>query len=432
MWNFAGRDKACGKWFSRLIQYLPLGLVRRRKTKAMPAMNYDSRIETQADAGDAAAINPLLESTEEDRSSRKRLLIIAGAVLVALIAIYWLMHRSDAPTEKKDEAPLVSVISPGRATVEGQINASGSLAARRELPVGVPGEGGQVVSVLVEPGQWVGAGQVLAVIDRSVQVQQQASQAAQIQVARANAALAQANLDRALRLVDKGFVSKADVDRLRATRDAAYAQTRVAGAQLGVLQAQTRRLNVVAPAAGLVLERKVEPGQVVSGGSGVLFRLAKGGEIEMKALLGEVDLAKVSQGISASVTPVGAATSFTGQVWQVSPVVDPVTRQGTARIALSYAPELRPGGFANAVIKAGSVVAPLLPDSAVLSDAKGSYVYVVGPDNKVQRRDVTTGMITDQGTVISAGLSGNERIVARSGAFLAQGQAVKPQLAKSQ
>lgn len=391
-------------------------------------MNYDSRIETQADAGEAAAINPLLEDGEEDRTSRNRLLIIAAAVLVALIAIYWLMHRSDAPAEKKDEAPLVSVISPGRATVEGQINASGSLAARRELPVGVPGEGGQVVSVLVEPGQWVGAGQVLAVIDRSVQVQQQASQAAQIQVARANAALAQANLDRALRLVDKGFVSKADVDRLRATRDAAYAQTRVAGAQLGVLQAQTRRLNVVAPAAGLVLERKVEPGQVVGAGSGVLFRLAKGGEIEMKALLGEVDLAKISQGVSAAVTPVGAATSFTGQVWQVSPVVDPTTRQGTARIALSYAPELRPGGFANAVIKSGTVVAPLLPDSAVLSDAKGSYVYVVGPDNKVQRRDVTTGMITDQGTVISAGLSGNERIVARSGAFLAQGQVVKPQV----
>ena len=69
--------------------------------------------------------------------------------------------------------------------------------------------------------------------------------------------------------------------------------------QLGVLQAQTRRLNIVAPAAGLVLERKVEPGQVVGPGSGVLFRMAKGGEMEMKALLGEVDLAKISQGISA-------------------------------------------------------------------------------------------------------------------------------------
>ncbi len=395
-------------------------------------MNYDSRIETQA-AGDGTAtdvVNPLLEPDEEDQASRKRLWIIAGVVLVALVAIYWLSHRGagDAGADAKAQVPLVSVISPGSATIQGEINASGSLAARRELPVGVPGEGGQVVSVLVEPGQWVGAGQVLAVIDRSVQVQQQASQSAQIQVARANAALAQANLDRALKLVDKGFVSKADVDRLRATRDAAAAQVQVAGAQLGVLQAQTRRLNVVAPAAGLVLERKVEPGQVVSGGSGVLFRLAKGGEMEMKALLGEVDLAKVSQGVSAAVTPVGGATSFTGQVWQVSPVVDPVTRQGTARIALAYAPDLRPGGFANAVIKAGTVVAPMLPDSAILSDARGSYVYVVGKGNKVERRDVKTGLITGNGTAVVGGLTGNERIVARSGAFLAPGQEIKPQL----
>ncbi|WP_374283837.1 efflux RND transporter periplasmic adaptor subunit [Novosphingobium sp.] len=395
-------------------------------------MNYDSRIETQAE-GDGTAtdvVNPLLEPDEEDQASRKRLWIIAAVVLVALVAIYWLSHRGagDGAADAKAQVPLVSVISPGSATIQGEINASGSLAARRELPVGVPGEGGQVVSVLVEPGQWVGAGQVLAVIDRSVQAQQQASQAAQIQVARANAALAQANFDRALKLVDKGFVSQADVDRLRASRDAAAAQVQVAGAQLGVLQAQTRRLNVIAPAAGLVLERKVEPGQVVSGGSGVLFRLAKGGEMEMKALLGEVDLAKISQGVSAAVTPVGATTSFTGEVWQVSPVVDPATRQGTARIALAYAPELRPGGFANAVIKAGTVVAPMLPDSAILSDAKGSYVYVVGKGNKVERRDVKTGLITGNGTAVVAGLTGSERIVARSGAFLAPGQEIKPQL----
>lgn len=396
-------------------------------------MNYDSRIETQtAEHGaDAVAINPLLDGGDEDRASRKRLWLIGAAVLVAMIAIYWLSHRgaANADADAKAQVPLVSVITPGTTTIQGEINASGSLAARRELPIGVPGEGGQVTAVLVEPGQWVGAGQVLAVIDRSVQVQQQASQGAQIQVTRANAELAQANLDRALKLVDKGFVSKADIDRLRATRDAAAAQVRVAGAQLGVLQAQTRRLNIVAPAAGLVLERKVEPGQVVGPGSGVLFRMAKGGEMEMKALLGEVDLAKISQGISASVTPVGASTSFAGQVWQVSPVVDPVTRQGTARIALAYSPELRPGGFANAVIKAGTVVAPMLPESAVLSDAKGSYVYVIGKGNKVERREIKPGLVTDKGTAIIGGLTGGERIVARSGAFLAPGQEVKPQLA---
>src|SRR3546814_6148132 len=96
------------------------------------------------------------------------------------------------------------------------------------MPVGVVGEGGRVVSVSVEQGQWVRAGQVLASIDRSVQSQQARAQAAQVEVARADAQLAQSNLDRALQLVERGFISKADVDRLTATRDAARARVEVA------------------------------------------------------------------------------------------------------------------------------------------------------------------------------------------------------------
>ena len=377
--------------------------------------------------------NPLLDDAGQPRSKLR--LLLAGLALLAIMAVIWFMvHRAGAGAaedgDKPQQAPVVSVISPGRTMIEGTISATGTLAARRELPVGIAGEGGQVISVLVEPGQWVRAGQVMAVIDRSVQVQQQSSQAAQVQVARANADLAQANLDRALRLVDKGFISKADVDRLRAARDSAAAQVGVAGAQLGVLQAQSRRLNVVAPAAGLVLERRVEPGQVVSAGSGMLFRLAKGGEMELRALLGQADLAQIAPGVTARVTPVGSANVYTGQVWQRAPVIDPQSRQGVARIALAYAPDLPPGGFASAEIKSGTVVAPMLPESAILSDNKGSYVYVVGPNNKVQRRDIKLGLVTDQGIAVVSGLDGSERIVLRAGGFLSQGETIKPNLIK--
>ena len=334
-------------------------------------MNFDSRIEASALARD----NPLLDGGTT-RASKLRWAIAGLLLVVLLVAIYLLVHRGDAPadTGKKDLAPVVTVISPGRATIQGTINATGTLAARRELPVGVAGEGGQVIAVLVEPGQWVRAGQTMAVIDRSVQVQQQSSQAAQVQVAQANANLAQANLDRSLRLVAKGFVSKADIDRLRATRDAAFAQVRVANAQLGVLRAQSGRLNIVAPAAGLVLERRVEPGQVVSAGSGVLFRIAKGGEMELRAQLGQADLAQIAPGVTARVTPVGSSNVYIGQVWQRAPVIDPLSRQGVAKIARAYAPDLPPGGFASAVIQSGTLVAPMLPESAILSDNKGSYV----------------------------------------------------------
>lgn len=393
-------------------------------------MNYETPIaEDATDAWQGSEGAP--------KSKRTRNIFIGLVILLVLIGIWFAVHSADQAEgaldddKKAEQAPVVTVIAPGRATIQGEINVNGTLAARRELPVGVPGEGGQVISVLVEPGQWVGAGQVLAVIDRSVQVQQQASQAAQIEVARANARLAQANLDRAIKLVDRGFVSKADIDRLTATRDLAVAQVRVAGAQLGVIQAQVRRLNVIAPAAGLVLERRVEPGQVVSAGSGVLFRLAKGGEMELKALLGETELAQVANGVSALVTPVGSDKQFTGQVWQIAPVIDPQTRQGIARVALAYAPELRPGGFATVTIKSGTMVAPVLPESALLSDAKGSYVYVIGADNKTARRDVKTGAIVAEGVVVNQGLTGGERVVLRAGGFLQPGETVKPVSPKS-
>jgi HlyD family secretion protein len=396
-------------------------------------MNYDARIDTLEQREEVSSFDSLAETGEEARRSRRSIWIIGIVALALLIGVWFLLHRGGPdPTtvNAAAQAPLVTVVAPGRVTVTGTISANGTLAARRELPVGVAGEGGQISQVLVEPGDWVGAGQVLAVVDRSVQVEQQASSAAQIQVAQADARLAQANLERALKLVDRGFISKADVDRLTATRDAAQARVRVASAQLGELQARTRRLNIVAPAAGLVLERKVEPGQVVGSGTGVLFRIARGGEMELKAQVGEIDIAKIGQGTMAQVTPVGSSKAFTGEVWQVAPVIDPQSRQGIARIALAYAPELKPGGFANAVISSGAIVAPQLPDSALLSDSKGSYVYIVGKDNKAQRRDVKTGLVSDSGIAIIAGLDGSERVVVRSGGFLSAGETVNPKLVK--
>ena len=315
--------------------------------------------------------------------------------------------------------------------MNGTINATGTLAARREMPVGVVGEGGRVISVPVEAGQWVRAGQVLAVIDRSVQNQQAESAAAQIQVARADAQLAQANLDRALQLVDRGFISKADVDRLTATRDAAVARVRVAEAQYGERRARNAQLSIVAPAAGLLLERNLEPGQVVGGGSGTLFSIAKGGEMELLAELGETDLAQLSTGATALVTPVGTDKSFTCQIWQISPIIREEDRQGTARCAMAYAPELRPGGFASAEINSGAVVAPLLPESAIQNDEKGSFVYIVGADNKVVRRDVKTGIVTASGIAVVDGLSGNEKVIQRAGGFVSPGEVVRPRLVKS-
>jgi len=369
-----------------------------------------------------------------DRSRRKRIILIAiGAVAVILLAAFLLMRGGDeaAPAggqgaNGRGQAPSVTVVVPGRQTVTRTISATGSLGARVDMPVGVAGEGGMVASVLVQPGQWVGAGQTLAVIERSVQSQEERQLAAQIQVSRADARLAQQELERAQALVSRGFVSKADVDRRVAARDAANARVRVAEANHAQSRARIGRLDIRAPAAGLVLERKVEPGQVVSGGSGALFRVAQGGQMELLAQLSESDLSTLPIGSPATVIPVGTTQKFTGSVWQISPVINAQNRQGVARVALPYNPALRPGGFASVEIASGSQQAPVLPESAILSDEKGPFVYIVLRNNKVERRAVTTGPVTSKGIAIVSGLDGTESVVLRAGGFLTPGESVRP------
>ncbi len=374
------------------------------------------------------------EGGAEQRRKRRIMIIAAVAAAAVLLAAFWFMRGTPAAPGSEADAtavPVVTVIVPGQSAVDRTVTAPGSLAARVEMPVAVVGEGGQVLSVLVQPGDWVRAGQTLAVIERSVQAEQVRSLAAQVEVARADAKLAQAELDRAKALVSRGFISQATIDQKTATRDAANARVSVAIAQLGEQRARTGRLDIKAPAAGLVLTRGVEPGQVVQAGSGVLFRMAKGGEMEMLAQVSEADLQALKVGVPATVVPVGGSNSFAGKVWQVSPVVDPQNRQGVARIALGFDPAIRPGGFASATIISGSGNAPLLPESAVQNDEKGSYVYVVNAKNEAERRDVKVGQVSSKGVAITSGLAGNERVVASAGAFLTPGQKVKPELQKA-
>jgi len=369
-----------------------------------------------------------------DGSRRRRQLMIAGVIAAVLLIVVLLAvfarGGGDKPAKQAGQGagqvPTVTVIVPGQSSVGRVITASGPLAARRDQPVGVAGSGGRVVRVAVEAGSWVRAGQVLAVVDRSVQAQQAAQLAAQVEAARANAALAQSNYERAVALQGRGFVSKAEIDSKKAIRDAAYAQVRVAQAQLGATRAQIGQLNIIAPTSGLVLSRNVEVGQIVSPGSGALFHLAEGGQVEMRAQLSQQDLAQIHVGIPADVTPIGSDASVHGNVWLVSPTIDPQSRLGEVRVSIPYSPAIRPGGFADVRITAGTTTAPMLPQSAVLSDDRGNYVYVINAKNQVERRDIKIGAVNENGVTIAGGLSGTEAVVLSAGPFLNPGQKVNP------
>jgi HlyD family secretion protein len=393
-------------------------------------MNYETTLSASEEIFVADGMQP-------ERRSRWGIFVVVALIIAGAAAYYFAVaaksDKKSAATvaeEKQAQAQSVSVIAPGSESVVRAINATGTVAARREIPVGVVGEGGQVSRVFADAGDWVEQGQVLVSIERSVQTQQIASLQAQSGVARADLRLAQSELDRALQLVGRGFISKADVERKTANRDSARARLNVSEAQIREMMARTARLDIRAPTGGFILERNVEPGQTVSAGSGILFRMAQGGEMELQAQLSEVDLAAVSVGVQATVTPVGSEQSFSGPIWQISPMINAQNRQGIARVALPFNRALKPGGFASVVIKAGAVTAPVLPESAVQNDKQGSFVYVVGKDNKVERRAVKTGTVTPNGLAIVEGLDGTERVVLYAGGFLNPGESINPKLQK--
>src|SRR5690606_2454370 len=131
-------------------------------------------------------------------------------------------------------------------------------------------------------------------------------------------------------------------------------------------------------------------------------------------------------GQKAAVRIVGVDREFEGQVWLLGPTIDPKTRLGMVRVALSPDPLLRPGAFAHGFVMAGEARKPILPHSALQADATGAFVYVVGEENKVLRRPVRVGKAVEQGIIIEDGLTGEEQVVASAGAFLREGETIAP------
>ena len=187
------------------------------------------------------------------------------------------------------------------------------------------------------------------------------------------------------------------------------------------MQARNARLNVVAPASGLVLERNVEIGQTVSAGSPPLFRIARGGEMEVLARLSETDLAQINVGTTATVTPVGSDNSYTGSVWQVAPLI---SSQDALRAIACLTQKIPPRQFRDGRDQERHRQRADPAGSAIQSDEEGSYVFIVDAETRSAR--IELGQVTSEGIVIAGGLAGHERVVLRAAGFLNPGETVRP------
>jgi len=352
--------------------------------------------------------------------------ILVALVLAAILAARFMGAGGPAAGGAPNApVPLVSVVSPGLKAVTATVTFTGTVNARYDVAMGVEGEGGRISAVLVEAGDRVRRGQVLATLDTSVLRPQVARLTASLAEARAQAELSEAEYKRALGVQASGALSAEEIERRRAASVTAAAQVDVAAAQLAEARARLYRTDLRAPDDGIVLTRSAEVGQFPMAGGDPLFRLSRGNEVEVRAQLAEQDLPRLAVGQPVVVRLTGIAEAFSGRVRLIGPVIDPVTRLGWMRVALAPHPQLRPGAFARGEVAVGDAERAVLPQTAVLSDASGTYVMIVGADGKVARRNVTVVDTTAQGVVIGTGLKGDERVVATAAAFLREGETVK-------
>jgi HlyD family secretion protein len=403
------------------------------RVNAQPEQDFELRKVTPMNR------EPPQSSPYQDRSLAARLArvkeiparwwVAALVLLVVALALAWAKHGSSSAPQvaplMQQSTPLVTVITPRVTPVTSNVTFSGTIFARYDVPIGAEGDPGRIVAIYVEAGDRVKRGQVLARLDQSILAPQLKRLAASLEEARAQAALSEAEYGRAKGVEAAGALSAEEIERRRAASVTDQARVNVAAAQYAEMQARLDRTEIRAPADGVILTRTAELGQTASPGGEPLFRLARGGEIEMRGSLAEQDFARVALDQPAQVYLTGYTTPFTGKVRLLGAVIDPKTRLGEVRIALEMNPALRPGAFAKGQVTVGKATRPVLPQTAVLSDLKGSYVYVIDADNRVQRRAVQVADTTLAGVVIGDGLKGNERVVAMAGGFLREGELVE-------
>src|SRR5580658_1491564 len=367
------------------------------------------------------------EFVVESSPRRRRAQIAIGAAIIGIVAVTgWWMLRPHAAAPAKAIAPLpvVTVVKPDFGEISTSIAVTGLISARNDIPIGTEGDVGRIAAVLAEPGDHVRRGQILARLNPITGQSGVDGAEASLAEARANAAVAQAEWNRAEQGPD--LFSKEEEDRRRTTALAADAKVKSAEAQLSDMRNRLAHTTVIAPTDGIVLTRTAEVGQIAVPGTTVLFRLARDGQVEMRGQVAEQDLPKLKVGQHVQVRLDGVAKSFDAEVWQIGAVIDPTTRLGMVRIALpSEDKDLRPGAFARADVHVDSVPGVLLPQTAVLTDDQGNYVLVVGAEDKLQRRDVTVAGARAEGLLVSAGLTGSERVIAIAGAFLRAGESVQ-------
>jgi RND family efflux transporter MFP subunit len=347
---------------------------------------------------------------------------LAGKLLAGVAMATALAACSKKPAEKPHPALTVTAETIDSRSLARHVEATGTVAAWRDVPVGAETGGLTAIAVNVDEGSRVREGELLVKLnDRVLQAQVRQQQAA---VASAQAVLAQQEnaLSRSQALAKQGFLAKANLDTAVANEKTALAQVETAQAALAETMTKLDQTNIRAPVAGLVSARTVVKGQIVAAGT-ELLRIVRDDQLELNAQIPEADLPLVRAGQTAKVTD-EQGHSVEGRVRLVTPQVDAQTRLALARITLPVGAGFSSGAFARAQIDVGSQPVVAVPESAIVFRDGKPYVFVVDGSSHVHQRSVAPGERVDGYVAINSGLNAGERAVTSGAGFLGEGDLV--------
>ncbi|MDQ0473552.1 efflux RND transporter periplasmic adaptor subunit [Labrys wisconsinensis] len=384
------------------------------------------------------------------------LVAVAGAGILLLARPAPVEHPAVAATSAAEAVarpPSITVVHAARGPITETAVVTGNLVPREEVLVSPQIDGYAVEDILVEEGDTVAKGQVLARLSRAMIDTSLAQNAAQI--ARADAAIAQAEASIAeaqaskdqtssafarSQTLRKDGIATADTleqremaDRTAAARldsaqhalTVAQADKNLAVAQRSEMMVRLARTEIKAPAAGTVSRRTARIGAIAAIAGDPLFRIIENGEIELEADVPEATLAALRPGMAAKVLTAARTEPFSGHVRLVSPEVTQSTRLGRVRISLDPAPGLTIGAFGRAAVEIASRDGVLLPQSAVLFSEQGPTVQVVR-DGVVTTTPIVIGLRTESHVEIEKGVAVGDAVVATAGTFVRDGDRVTP------
>lgn len=354
-----------------------------------------------------------------------RMRALSGLVMLAGLA------ACGKPEPATESARPVLVVHPGGGADAAVLAYAGEIRARNESTLSFR-VGGNVVKRLVDAGDKVRRGDLLAELDPGDQRLQASAAQAQVAAAEADLARARGDLQRYKALADQQLVSRSGYDAQLAAFKAADGQARAARAQAAVAGNQAAYTRLLAPRDGVIATRLVEAGQTVSAGQAI-YTLAGDVGREVAIALPESRIREVQPGQPVLVELWNApGQRLPGRVREISPAADPQARTYAARVALESeaASAVELGQSARVYMQqAGERAALTVPLSALQRGANGAStsLWVVDPaSRRVRLVQVRVGRYAEDIVPVLEGVAADAWVVAAGGHLLRDGQLVAP------